>query len=317
MRAYRIAYDGTDYHGFQRQPSVPTVEGAIFAALRSLGVFDPDAADDSGPAVRPAGYAAAGRTDKGVSAIAQTIAFEAPDWLTPRALNGELPADVRAWAVADAPDGFHATHHARRREYTYQLYAPPLEDDTDGSTPGGGSERRTPPIPPVAPADAARVSDERIQAACRALSGEHDYHNLAADDDPDRTERSLTVEATRDGDYLVCTVEADGFARQLVRRLVSLVREIGAGDSPLEKVDRVLADEPLPGPEGVGPAPPEPLVLTGVEYPDPLEFRVDPVAAESARDVFGARSVERETGARVAGQLAAGVDAPDVDSSLE
>src|SRR6056297_3366826 len=116
-RAFRIAYDGTDYYGYQRQPDVPTVEDAIFDALRALEVLAPDAD-------KPDGYAAAGRTDAGVSALAQTIALEAPDWLAPRALNGRLPADIRAWAAADAPDGFHATHHATRRAYTYHLYAP-------------------------------------------------------------------------------------------------------------------------------------------------------------------------------------------------
>ncbi|EMA33227.1 tRNA pseudouridine(38-40) synthase TruA [Halobiforma nitratireducens] len=329
LRAYRIAYDGTDYYGFQRQPSVPTVEGAIFAALRSLEVFDPERESTDTDANRPDGYAAAGRTDSGVSAVAQTIAFEAPDWLTPRALNSDLPADVRAWAVADAPPEFHATHHATRREYTYQLYAPPLEaegleDDGDDTGHEGDGESDTTdafdlecPAPPVPPTDAARVDDDRVRAACRALSGDHDYHNLSADDDPNRTERSLTITVSRDGDYLVCRVESDGFARQLVRRLVALVREIGTGESPLEKLDRVLADDPLPGPAGVGPAPPEPLVLTDVTYGDhDLEFRVDPAAAESARNVFGARSVERKTGSRVASQLAAGVSASGSEAPL-
>ncbi|MFC6766564.1 tRNA pseudouridine(38-40) synthase TruA, partial [Natrinema soli] len=56
LRAFRVAYDGTGYHGFQRQPDVSTVEDAIFDALRALEVLDPDAD-------KPAGYAAAGRTD--------------------------------------------------------------------------------------------------------------------------------------------------------------------------------------------------------------------------------------------------------------
>ncbi|RKD95789.1 tRNA pseudouridine38-40 synthase [Halopiger aswanensis] len=272
MRAFRLAYDGTDYYGFQRQPDVPTVEDAVFDALRSLEVLDADAD-------KPAGYAAAGRTDRGVSALAQTIAFEAPDWLTPRALNGELPADVRAWAAAAAPDGFHATHHATRREYTYHLHAPP-----------------------------SSVDDDRFVAACDALSGPHDFHNLTPDEH--NTERAPALEATRDGDYLVITVTADGFARELVRRLVSLARRVGTGEASLEAVDRALASESLPGHEGIPPAPPEPLVLTGVDYPD-LEFEIDEQAAESAHDVFETRRIDRQTTARVAGDIAAGVRGVD------
>ncbi|WP_255170558.1 tRNA pseudouridine(38-40) synthase TruA [Natrononativus amylolyticus] len=277
-RAFRIAYDGAGYYGFQRQPDVSTVEDAIFDALRRLEVLAPDAH-------RPAGYAAAGRTDAGVSALAQTIGLEVPDWLTPRALNAELPADVRAWAAADTPDGFHATHHAVRREYVYHLYAPPT-----GATPG--------------PSGADPVDDDRFREALEALSGFHDFHNLTPDDR--NTEREPRLEASRDGDYLVVTVSAPGFSRELVRRLVSLARDVGTGAEPLAKIDRVLGPDPLPGHEGVAPAPPEPLVLARVAYPN-LAFRIDETAAESAREVFEARRLERATGARVAGQLRDGV----------
>jgi len=275
-RAFRIAYDGTDYYGYQRQPDVPTVEDAIFDALRALGVLEPDAD-------KPDGYAAAGRTDAGVSALAQTIALEAPDWLTPRALNAELPADVRAWASADAPAEFHATHHASHRKYTYHLYAP-----TDVS----------------AGLDTSPIDDARFRTACETLSGTHDVHNLTPDDH--NTERSLTLSAARDGDYLVVTVSAGGFARELVRRLVSLAREVATGESPRAKLERVFEPEPLPGPEGIAPAPPEPLVLTNVVYPD-LAFEIDADAAESARAVFDRRRIDRRTGARVAGQVADGM----------
>jgi tRNA pseudouridine38-40 synthase len=261
MRAYRIAYDGRPYHGFQRQPDIPTVEGAILEALRALGVLD-------GRDV-PWGYAAAGRTDAGVSASAQTVAFGAPDWLSPAALNSELPADIRAWASADAPAGFHATHDAATREYTYFLHAP----------------------------DATR---DRAARALDALAGEHDFHNLTPDDTG--TVRDLSTGVERDGPFLVLTFRAGGFARQLVRRTVSLVADVARGDS-VERVERALAEEPLPGPEGIAPAPAHPLVLAAVTYPD-LDFAVDPQAAASAREAFGARRVEHATLARVAGVLA-------------
>ncbi|MFB6308309.1 MAG: tRNA pseudouridine(38-40) synthase TruA, partial [Haloarculaceae archaeon] len=233
MRAFRIAYDGRPYHGFQRQPDVATVEDELLAALDRLDVL-------AGDRTVPDGYAAAGRTDAGVSALAQTVAFEAPDWLTPAAFNGELPADVRAWASAPAPDDFHATHDATSREYTYYLHAP----------------------------DAA---DGRARAALDRLAGEHDFHNLTPDERG--TVRDLDPSISRDGEFLVLELTAGGFARQLVRRLVSVVAEIATGDAELDRIDRVLAPEPLSGPDGVPPAPAEPLVLTGVAYPD-LSFSV-------------------------------------------
>ncbi|MXV64575.1 tRNA pseudouridine(38-40) synthase TruA [Natronorubrum sp. JWXQ-INN-674] len=279
QRAFRIAYDGTGYHGFQRQPDVSTVEDAVFDALRALEVLAPETD-------KPAAYAAAGRTDAGVSALAQTVAFDAPAWLTPRAFNADLPADIRAWAAADAPESFHATHDATRREYTYHLYAPSVADSS-----GSGGEHA--------------VDDDRFRAACKALSGTRDFHNLTPDDH--NTERSPTLEATRDGDYLVVRVTADGFARELVRRLVSLARAVGTGEGSRSKIDRAFEAEPLPGHEGIAPAPPEPLVLTAVEYPS-LEFETDESAAETARSIFERYRRDRQTGARVASQLADGLE---------
>ncbi len=270
MRAYRVAYDGRPFHGFQRQPDVPTVEGTLFDALRELDAFE---------GAKPPGYAAAGRTDAGVSALAQTVAFDAPDWLSPAAFNSALPADVRAWAAAPAPAGFHATHDAARRAYVYFLYAP--ESDLD---------------------------DADARAALARLAGgegeKRDYHNLTPDETG--TVRDLSASLERDGDFLSVRVEAGGFARELVRRLVSLVRAVGRGDAPLSKVDRVLAPDPVDGPEGVPPAPPTPLVLADVSYSD-LSFSADPDAAESARQAFGERRVAGLVAARVAGRIRSGM----------
>jgi len=265
MRAFRIAYDGHPFHGFQRQPDVSTVSDAILDALRALDVaFENDT---------PPGYAAAGRTDAGVSALAQTVAFEAPEWLSPAAFNSELPASVRAWAVADAPDDFHATHHATERVYTYYLYAPD--------------------------ADLARARE-----AATALSGEHDFHNLTPD--ATGTERDLSITVERDGTFLVWQFRAGGFARQLVRRLVSVLEGVATGAAAIDWVARVLDPEPLDGPEGVAPASAYPLVLTDVVYPD-CSFEVDPDAAASAREVFDQRHRERLASARVAGSIRDGI----------
>jgi len=267
MRAFRIAYDGRPYFGFQRQPDVPTVEDALLDALRTLGVLDAEA--DT-----PPGYAAAGRTDAGVSALAQTVAFEAPDWLTPAAFDAELPAVIRAWASADAPADFHATHDATRRVYRYHLYAPTLDDD-------------------------------RVRAALDRVSGEHDFHNLTTDDEG--TVRTLDADCARDGDFLVLTLTADGFARHMVRRIVALVQAVGSGASDLDRVERVLRPESLDGPAGVPTAPATPLVLAEVTYPS-VSFDPDPAAVGSAREVFEERRVAALTAARVVDDLCSGIE---------
>ncbi|MFU1782710.1 tRNA pseudouridine(38-40) synthase TruA [Haloarcula japonica] len=275
MRAYRVAYDGRPYHGFQRQPDVDTVEGRLRSALVRLGVCE------RGEGL-PERYAAAGRTDAGVSARAQTIAFDAPAWLSPAVFNGQLPDDVRVWASADVPDGFHATHDAAERTYTYYLYAP-TDADRSGHEP---------------------VDDQRWADAVDALAGTHDFHNLTSDDTG--TERTVGIDWTRDGQFLVVRFTAGGFCRQLVRRLVSLAAAVADGSAPLSKVDRVLSPEPISGPDGVPPAPPEPLVLTDVSYPD-VSFTRDEDAAEDARAVFTGRRANARATARVADHIADGL----------
>ncbi|MBV0925327.1 tRNA pseudouridine(38-40) synthase TruA [Halomicroarcula limicola] len=266
MRAYRIAYDGRPYNGFQRQPDVATVEDALFDALSRLGVRD----RAKGP---PEGYAAAGRTDAGVSAVAQTVAFDAPAWLSPKAFNSELPASIRAWASSDVSGDFHATHDASERTYTYHLYAP----------------------------DAAEVM---ARAALDGLRGEHDFHNLTPDETG--TVRTLDGSLTRDGDFFVLELRAGGFCRQLVRRVVGLIAEVARGESSFPKVERVLGPEPVEGPEGVAPAPAYPLVLTDVTYPG-VGFDADPDARASAREIFDGLRAERRTTARVAGTVRDGL----------
>ena len=261
-RAFRVAYDGRPYRGFQRQPDVTTVEGELFGALRRLDVFSGE---------RPPGYAAAGRTDAGVSARAQTVAFDAPEWLTPHALNGDLPDPIQAWAHADAPADFHATHDANWREYRYLWFAPEVDED-------------------------------RAARALSRLAGEHDFHNLSPDDE--HTARDLDASIEREGEFLVVTVRAGGFCRELVRRVVSLVQEV-TESGEFDRIETLLGDEPVDGPEGVPPADPHPLVLHDVDYD--LEFAVDEDAAARARTTFRALHDDRLSLARVAGHVADGV----------
>ncbi|MFB6221379.1 MAG: tRNA pseudouridine(38-40) synthase TruA [Halolamina sp.] len=266
MRAFRLAYDGRSYHGYQRQPDVPTVEGTLLSALTE--------ADVAAEGETPPGYAAAGRTDAGVSAVAQTVAFEAPEWCTPAALNGRLPGSVRAWAAADVPTAFHATHDATRRTYVYHLHAPDADDEA------------------------------AVEAATR-LSGEHDFHNLTSDEQG--TVRDASVGVEREGEFLAVEVSAGGFPRGFVRRLVGVLSQVAVDDEPLSRVDAVLSDESLQGERGVPRMSPEPLVLTEVTYPD-VGFEVDEEALVSAREVFEQRRVSGLERARVAETVLSGFE---------
>ena len=260
-----MAYDGRPYAGFQRQPDVPTVEGALFTALQDLGICDGD----------PPGYSAAGRTDAGTSALGQTIALSSPDWLTPRAFNGELPEAIRVWASAEVDEGFHATHTPTARTYDYHLHAPATDTD-----------------------------DAAVQSTVERLSGEHDFHNLTPD--TTGTVRQIDLSVTRDGDFLVVRATAGGFPRHLVRKIAGLLGAIGRGTADADRVDRVLGPEPIDGPVGVSAAPARGLVLRSVTYPS-VTFDVDSRAVADARAIFADRRVVHATRERVAGELVGGL----------
>lgn len=261
MHAYRVAYDGSSFHGFQRQPDVPTVSDTLLNGLRELGVTDDI----------PTGYAAAGRTDAGVSALAQTVAFEAPPWLSPTAFNSVLPESVRVWARADVPATFHATHDAERRQYEYFVYAP-----------------------------AGPTSD--FETACHRLAGCHDFHNFTPD--TDQTVRTVSITTREEPPFVVLTVEADGFSRQLVRRLSAVLGAVLRGEAELSWIDRLLDDASVSGPDGVAPASPLPLVLTDVSYPT-ASF----TPAADVGTVFADRAQSLAARTKVLDRIAAGVAA--------
>jgi len=234
LRAFRLAYDGTEFYGYQRQPDVRTVEGELFDALARLGATE--------QAGRPPGYTAAGRTDRGVSAVAQTVTCEVPPWCTPAVLTGALSAGIWAWAHADPSDPLHATHDATSRTYRYHLAGDTLD------------------------LAAAR-------AAADALSGEHDYHNLTLN--AEHTVRTVAVQVQPWVRGLCIEVTAGGFPRQLVRRLVELIRQIAGGERSMDAVAQQLGSAAVDGPAGVAPAAADGLLLWDVRYPG-VDFTPDP-----------------------------------------
>ncbi len=265
--AFRLAYDGRGYAGFQRQPDVQTIEGVLFEAFDRLEV--PFGADDA-----PAGYAAAGRTDAGVSALCQTVGLRAPPWVSAATLSEALPDTIHAWASAPVPPTFHATHDACRRTYVYQL-------------------------------PAADLDEAALRRAGDALAGMHDYHNLVTDAETAR--RRLEIDISVTGSWCQVTVTSSGFERHLVRRLVAVMACVGRGEVSLARIGRLLEAEAVPGHLNVGPAPPESLVLTDVTYPA-VTFEVDADAREEAHHALSETISSLRTQARTLRTIRRGLD---------
>jgi tRNA pseudouridine38-40 synthase len=200
-----VEYDGTEFAGFQAQrPGVRTVQGELEAALARL----------NGGARQPVD--GAGRTDAGVHATGQVIAFTDPGRLSvealTEALNGTLPPDVAVRDLRRVPAGFHPRYAARYREYRYTIWNGPRSPLLERTT----FRVRKP------------LDTNAMARAATAFEGRHDFTAFGgADPQPVRTVHRIRVR--RDGNLVTIDVRADAFLRGMVRRMVAALISVGTG----------------------------------------------------------------------------------------
>lgn len=238
--AIKIAYIGKEYQGFQRQTeSIKTVEGAILDALIELEIIDN---------VSESKYSAAGRTDKGVNAISQVIAFNSlRDKIFLEEINNIFPRDIYAWAKAEVKENFHPRRDALSR--TYRLYHYYFNEDL-----------------------------KLMTKAMKKLKGTHDFAKLCKKSDnlQDGSPKStvLTLETAKfklQNNLLEFEFSSRSFLWNQVRKMVSLILDIGSGKYPPEIIDEIL-NPPTSEPKGgIKPVPPDGLVLYDVYYKN-IEF---------------------------------------------
>ena len=211
----RVEYDGTDFAGFQVQPGARTVQGELEAALTRIS---------GGSRVR---VVAAGRTDAGVHAAAQVIAFTDPRGRTARelarALDALLPADVAIREVRRVPAGYNPRYAARYREYRYTVWNGP----------------RSPLRERFALGVREQLDTAALARAGSVLEGRHDFGAFGvAHRQPVRTVHSVRVR--RNGSLVTIDVAADAFLGQMVRRIVAALLEAGHGRTDEEAVAAAL-----------------------------------------------------------------------------
>ena len=262
-----VAYDGTDFQGWQVQPGLPTIQGELQAALGRI----------CGEAPLPQG---SGRTDAGVHALAQVASFALrapiPAENLHRALNRTLPAAIRVLEASTVAGTFHARHSAVAKTYEYRIFrlglCPPFLARYVYTCPW-------------------RLELDKLQACARIFEGEHDFRSFAAND-PDLSERSGAADELADdaaalripvastvrtiyssgwelrqdgaGEMLVYRVRGNGFLHHMVRNLVGTMLDVGRGHLAVEEIPRILAarDRSAAGPT----APARGLFLHSVEY---------------------------------------------------
>ncbi len=245
----QLSYDGTDYHGWQVQPGLPTIQGVLEKVIAEI----------EGRSVPVAG---SGRTDAGVHAIGQVAAFSIENPIPVdnlrRAVNRLLPRDIRVLSAEEAVLDFHPRFQAKRKTYEYRIFRGEICSPF---------ERRYVCHHPYP------LATQEMTAAAPLLEGQHDFTAFAASDDRDELELSkvrtifcsrLALEKSAEGDRLIYRVTGSGFLKHMVRNIVGVLFEVGKGN--LDRAGFLARLEPgcaIPA----GPtAPARGLFLESVEY---------------------------------------------------
>lgn len=244
-----LAYDGTNYNGFQRQAvGIPTVQGTVEDAVAAV-------------TRQPIKVIGAGRTDTGVHAVGQVIAFDvvwkhSADALL-NAINAVLPDDIALQNIAAVGEiasderGFHPRFDAVSRLYSYTVYAAP---------------QRNPLLSLRAWHVRAALDEAAMTRAAALLLGERDFAALGKPPQGENTVRAVyRSEWARDGSLLVYHVEANAFLQHMVRRIVGMLVAVGREVMTPGEFEGILDSASLA--VSVPLAPPQGLVLEQVKYP--------------------------------------------------
>jgi tRNA pseudouridine38-40 synthase len=242
---FEVAYDGSDFNGWQVQPGLPTIQGILEEIIGSI----------EGKPVQVAG---SGRTDAGVHALAQAAAVTIENPIPPenfrRAVNRLLPPAIRINHVAETALEFHPRFDARRKTYEYRIYREEVCSPF---------ERRYVYHHPYP------LNESAMAEVAPLLEGEHDFSAFASSDERDQLHpcKMRTIyrsDIARTSSMMVYQVTGSGFLKHMVRNIVGMLLEVGKQNLSQEDVlARLRAGSGIrPGPA----APASGLFLISVDY---------------------------------------------------
>lgn len=242
---FEVAYDGTEFHGWQVQPGLETIQGTVETVIGEIEGA-------------PVHVSASGRTDAGVHACAQVAAVTLNNPIPPdnfrRAVNRLLPHSIRVSKVEETTLEFHPRFQAVRKTYEYRIFRDEICSPF---------ERRYVYHHPYP------LNEQTVAECARMLEGTHDFTAFAASDERDEEGaskvRTIFYSRTqRSGSLLLYRVSGSGFLKHMVRNIVGVLLQAGRGNISAEGIlTRLQAGSGVPpGPT----APASGLFLISVEY---------------------------------------------------
>jgi len=214
--ALKVAYIGTEFHGFQRQPDHKTVEGELISALIYSNLIDN---------LKDSGYAISGRTDRGVHALGNVISFRTSEDVKINYINDSLPKSIRILAVAGVPFGFKP-RYAKSRYYRYII------------------------------ANGTNFDLEKIEIASREIQGTHDFSNFSKRSERNPVRTVENIEISLKEDLLLIDVVGESFLWNMVRKIATVLFMVGSKQLDIDDIQKFLdpsicaAIPPMP-PEGL------------------------------------------------------------------
>lgn len=225
--ALKVAYIGTDFYGFQRQPNKRTVEEELLKAFKKAKLMiDPKKSE----------YFIAGRTDRGVHALGNVVSFVPNSKVIINQLNDYLPNEIKILGITEVPDDFKP-RFAESRSYRYVLVDEPFSEGC--------------------------LDLDKMVEASKIFIGTHNFHNFSKRNQRTPTRTVSDIKIIKRPGLIMVDVTGESFLWNMVRKMVRILLNVGKGEMGLNEVKKLLDPSSQ---AAILPMPPEGLILMDVEY---------------------------------------------------
>jgi tRNA pseudouridine38-40 synthase len=253
--AFKVAYIGTPFYGFQRQPKFPTVEGELFRAFKKSGIMDDP---------KRSGYSIAGRTDRGVHSLGNVVSLKPDSEATINQINYYLPSSIQIIAKAEVPDNFKP-RYANYRYYRYVFFKDPYNNTA--------------------------LDLKKMQNASKIFEGVNNFQNFTkrCERTPIRFIKEMNI--SQDKLFTVIDVVGQSFLWNMVRKMVQVITMAGSGKMDEEDIKLLLNPDIS---ASITPVPPDGLILMDVNY-EGIDFIFDRYAKNNFFKTIKEEYITRKT----------------------